>query len=61
MNQIAECVDVLSLLYHRQKKHVPCYHNMKPEKKVTNGRASEYDISVAIPFSVGTVNKPQHK
>jgi hypothetical protein len=26
---------------------------MKPQKKVINERASEYDISVAFPFSAG--------
>jgi hypothetical protein len=34
---------------------------MKPKKKVTNGRASKYDISVAFPFSVVTISKPQQK
>jgi hypothetical protein len=28
---------------------------MKPQKKVTNERASEYDISVAFPFSAVTI------
>jgi hypothetical protein len=31
-----------------------------PEKS-TNERASEYDISIAFPFSVVTVSKPQKK
>jgi hypothetical protein len=30
---------------------------MKPQKKGTNERASEYDISVAFPFSAITVSK----
>jgi hypothetical protein len=34
---------------------------MKPQKKVTNERASEYDISIALPFSVVTISKPQQK
>jgi hypothetical protein len=32
---------------------------MKPQKKETNERASEYDISIAFPFSAGTISKPQ--
>jgi hypothetical protein len=34
---------------------------MKPKKNVTNERASKYDISVAIPFSVATISKPLDK
>jgi hypothetical protein len=34
---------------------------MKAQKKVTNERASEYDISVAFPFSAVTISKPQQK
>jgi hypothetical protein len=34
---------------------------MKPQKKGTNERASEYDISVAFPFSAVTISKPQQK
>jgi hypothetical protein len=34
---------------------------MKPPKKETNERASEYDISVAFPFSAVTISKPQQK
>jgi hypothetical protein len=32
---------------------------MKPQKKVTNERASEYDISTDFPFSAVTISKPQ--
>jgi hypothetical protein len=32
---------------------------MKPQKKVTYEQASEYDISIAFPFSVITISKPQ--
>jgi hypothetical protein len=42
-------------------KHVPCCHNMKLREKVTNERVSEYDISVAFPFSSVTISKPQQK
>jgi hypothetical protein len=31
---------------------------MKPQKKVTNERASEYDISIAVPFSAVTKSNP---
>jgi hypothetical protein len=34
---------------------------MKPRKKVTNKRTSEYDISVDFPFSAETISKPQQK
>jgi hypothetical protein len=34
---------------------------MKPREKVTNEQASEYDISVAFPFSFVTISKPQQK
>jgi hypothetical protein len=53
INQIAECFDVLSLLYH---SHLSQF---KTRKKVTNKRASEYDISVAFPFSAIKISKPQ--
>jgi hypothetical protein len=42
------------------KRKIRC-HNMKPRKKVTNERESEYDISVAFPFSAVTISKPQQK
>jgi hypothetical protein len=62
MNQIAECFDVLSLLYHSQTfEHAPCCHSMKHQKKVTNERASEYDISIAFPLNTVTISKPQQK
>jgi hypothetical protein len=32
-----------------------------PDKKETNERASECDISIAFPFSVVTISKPQKK
>jgi hypothetical protein len=32
---------------------------MKPQKKVTNERAPEYDISVAFLVSAVTIGKPQ--
>jgi hypothetical protein len=32
---------------------------MKPREKVTNERASEYDVSIAIPFSAVTISKPK--
>jgi hypothetical protein len=32
---------------------------MKPQKKVTNERASEYDISIAILFSAAAKSKPK--
>jgi hypothetical protein len=61
-NQIAECFDVLSLLYHSQTQiHVPYCYNMKPQKKVTNKRASRYDISIAFPSSAITIGKTQQK
>jgi hypothetical protein len=61
-NHIAECFDGLSLLYQSQtEKHVPCCHNIKPKKKGTNERASEYDISVAFIFPAVTISKIQHK
>jgi hypothetical protein len=31
---------------------------MRPQKKLTNERASEYEISVAFPFSADTISKP---
>jgi hypothetical protein len=31
---------------------------MKHQKKVTNERAFEYDISIAFPFSVPSKNEP---
>jgi hypothetical protein len=31
---------------------------MKPQKKGINEQASEYDISIAIPFSAVTISKP---
>jgi hypothetical protein len=31
---------------------------MKPREKVTNERASDYDISVAFPFSSITISTP---
>jgi hypothetical protein len=34
---------------------------MKAQKKVTNERGSEYKISIAIPFSVDKLSKPQKK
>jgi hypothetical protein len=34
---------------------------MKPQKKVTNERASEYDIIVAFRFSAVTISKLQQK
>jgi hypothetical protein len=34
---------------------------MKPREKVTNERASEYDISIAFPLSAVTLCKPQQK
>jgi hypothetical protein len=34
---------------------------LHPRKKVTNEQASEYDISIAYPFSVITISKPQKK
>jgi hypothetical protein len=34
---------------------------MKPQKKVTNERAFEYDIFAAFPFSAVTISKPQQK
>jgi hypothetical protein len=34
---------------------------MKPQEKVTNERASEYDIPVAFSFSSVTISKPQQK
>jgi hypothetical protein len=34
---------------------------MNPQKKVTNERASEYDISVAFPLFAVTISKPQQK
>jgi hypothetical protein len=34
---------------------------MKPQKKVTNERTSEYDIAIAFPFSAVTISKPQQK
>jgi hypothetical protein len=34
---------------------------MKPQKKVTNERASECDISIAILFSVVTISKAHIK
>jgi hypothetical protein len=34
---------------------------MKPQKKGTNERASEYDISVFFPFSAVTISNPQQK
>jgi hypothetical protein len=34
---------------------------MKPQKKETNQRASEYDISIAFPFFAVTISKPQQK
>jgi hypothetical protein len=51
--QNVECSDVLSLLYH-----VHCCHNIKTLEKVNNERASEYDFSIAIPFSVVTISSP---
>jgi hypothetical protein len=32
---------------------------MKTQKKVTNERAHEYDISIAFPFSAVTIRKPR--
>jgi hypothetical protein len=34
---------------------------MKPQKKGSNERAFEYDISIAIPFSAVKISKPQQK
>jgi hypothetical protein len=34
---------------------------MKGQKTVTNERASEYDVSIAFPFSAVTISKPQQK
>jgi hypothetical protein len=34
---------------------------MKPQKKVTNEQASEYDISIVFPFSAITICKTQAK
>jgi hypothetical protein len=34
---------------------------MKPQKKVTNDRASEYDSAIAFSFSAVTISKPQQK
>jgi hypothetical protein len=34
---------------------------MKPQKKVTNERASAYDISIAFPYSAVTISKSQQK
>jgi hypothetical protein len=34
---------------------------MKPQKKLTNERAFEYDISAPFPFSAVTISKPQQK
>jgi hypothetical protein len=34
---------------------------MKLQKKVTNERAPEYDISIAIPFTAVTTSKIQPK
>jgi hypothetical protein len=34
---------------------------MKPQKKVTNERAFEHDISAAFHFSAVTISKPQQK
>jgi hypothetical protein len=60
---VAKYFDVLPLLYHSQTyKHVPCCHNMKlQKKKVTNEWASEYDISIAFPFSAIPKSKPKQK
>jgi hypothetical protein len=35
--------------------------NMKPQKKGTNERAFEYDISVAFPFIAVTIRKSRQK
>jgi hypothetical protein len=35
--------------------------NMLFPEKVTNERASEYEISVAFPFSAVTISQPQQK
>jgi hypothetical protein len=32
---------------------------MKPQKKITNERAFEYDISVSFPFPAVSISKPQ--
>jgi hypothetical protein len=34
---------------------------MKPQKKVTSERASEYDITIAMPFFAIKISKPQKK
>jgi hypothetical protein len=34
---------------------------MKPQKKETNQRASEYDISITFPFSAFKISKSQQK
>jgi hypothetical protein len=34
---------------------------MKPEQKVTNERASEYEIYVALPFFAAAISKPHQK
>jgi hypothetical protein len=62
INQIAECCDVLSLLYHSQTyKTRSLLSQYETPEKVTNERASEYDISIAFPFSAVAISKPQEK
>jgi hypothetical protein len=44
-----------------KQKHVPCCHNMNPQKKITDEWASEYVISISFPFPAVSISKPQQK